>query len=392
MHVFSENTCTLHASFSVSARPPPDPMRRRWFLEEEDLPSQQDRAANLLGALAVGLNDRILAALEASLELLANSVAVLFAVDARPGLSIEEVRAPLGLTQTTAARLVAGLVSQGLMLREVHRGDARFVSLRTSELGRRRVLESEDRAVPAHPRAGRACPMVLDASAGPDGGAPARSTGETPRHVGPDLPVLQSCRLPRGPDRAMPGRPRGDDPRLPERSTLPTADGGRLYQERRIVDGADPPIELWLEPGGAAFRLPAGRRLEVLCRGDRHGHVELERLPEGHLALHAWPGAIFTVLEAGREIFVEERALSLSVGLGTTTRERVESIYGDFRRRREMFSHAGSDRGRSTVAAAATSRGPPGRTPCTPLRTAAGAPAPRTSGRSPPPATATSAA
>jgi hypothetical protein len=122
----------------------------------------------------------------------------------------------------------------------------------------------------------------------------------------------------------------------PSGPPLPRPDGGRVYQERRIVDGADPTVELWLEPGGAAFRLPAGRRLEVRCRGDRHGHVELERLAEGHIALHAWPGATFTVLEAGREIYLEERALSLSIGVGTTTRERVESIYGDFQRRRQM--------------------------------------------------------
>ena len=111
---------------------------------------------------------------------------------------------------------------------------------------------------------------------------------------------------------------------------------GRVYQDRRIIDGAEPPIELWLEPGGAAFRLQAGRRLEVLCRGTEHGHLEFERLPEGHIALYAWPGATFTVLEAGREIFVDERPLSLSMGRGTTTQERVKSVYGDFQRRRQM--------------------------------------------------------
>lgn len=311
-------------------------MRRRWFLEEEDLPSPQDRAANLLGALAVGLNDRILAALEASLELPANSVAVLFAVDARPGLSIEEIRAPLGLTQTTAARLVAGLVSQGLMLREVHRGDARSVSLRTSELGRRRVLRAKIarsqltrglvERVPWFwiPRLVRMAERLLEALA---------------KHPGTSDQICRFCNRAvcrvdsTAPCPVVLAATTHDCPSGPP---LSTADGVRVYQERRIVDGADPTIELWLEPGGTAFRLPAGRRLEVLCRGDRHGHVELERLPEGHLALHAWPGAIFTVLEAGREIFVEDRALSLSVGLGTTTRERVESIYGDFRRRREI--------------------------------------------------------
>ncbi len=311
-------------------------MRRRWFLEEEDLPSQQDRAANLLGALAVGLNDRILAALEASLELPANSVAVLFAVDAAPGLSIEEVRAPLGLTQTTAARLVGGLVSRGLMLREVHRGDARYVSLRTSELGRRRVLRAKIarsqltrelvERVPCFwiPRLIRMAERLLDALA---------------RHPGTSGQICRFCNRavcrvdPTAPCPVVLAATTHDCPSSP---AAPARDGGRLYQERRIVDGADPTIELWLEPGGAAFRLPAGRRLEVLCRGDRHGHVELERLPEGHIALHAWPGATFTVLEAGREIYLEERALSLSLGVGTTTRERVQSIYGDFQRRREI--------------------------------------------------------
>ncbi|MGZ6139093.1 MAG: MarR family winged helix-turn-helix transcriptional regulator [Myxococcaceae bacterium] len=311
-------------------------MRRRWFLEEEDLPSPQDRAANLLGALAVGLNDRILVALEASLELPANSIAVLFAVDSRPGMSIEEIRAPLGLTQTTAARLVAGLVSRGLMLREVHRGDVRSVSLRTSELGRRRVLRAKIarsqltrglvERVPWFwiPRLIRMAERLLEALA-----KDPSTSGQICRFCNRAV-----CRVdPTAPCPVVLAATTHDCPSSP---TVPAQDGGRLYQERRIVDGDDPTVELWLEPGGAAFRLPAGRRLEVLCRGDRHGHVELERLPEGHIALHAWPGATFTVLEAGREIYLEERALSLSMGVGTTTRERVESIYGDFQRRREM--------------------------------------------------------
>jgi len=102
------------------------------------------------------------------------------------------------------------------------------------------------------------------------------------------------------------------------------------------VEGQDPPIELWLEPGGAAFLLPARRRLEVICRGEKHGHLETERLPEGHIALYAWPGATFTVVEAGREIFVEERPLSLRTGTGKTMRERVQSLQGDFQRRRQQ--------------------------------------------------------
>jgi hypothetical protein len=108
-----------------------------------------------------------------------------------------------------------------------------------------------------------------------------------------------------------------------------------VYEDRRTIDGQDPPIELWLEPGGIAFRLDAHRRLEVVCRGPERGRLELERLHEGHLALFAWNHATFTVLEAGREIFVQERALSLEMARGETPRQRVETLHGDFARRRE---------------------------------------------------------
>jgi hypothetical protein len=63
--------------------------------------------------------------------------------------------------------------------------------------------------------------------------------------------------------------------------------------------------------------------------------MELERLPQGHLAVHAWNGATFTVLEAGREIFVQDRPLSLDMAAGETPRQRLESLHGDFAARRE---------------------------------------------------------
>lgn len=82
-------------------------------------------------------------------------------------------------------------------------------------------------------------------------------------------------------------------------------------------------------------RLPTGRSLEVICRGEQHGHLEVERLPEGHTAIYAWHGATFTVIEAGREIFVEERALTLITSTGQTTRESLEALQGDFAHRRQ---------------------------------------------------------
>jgi len=112
-------------------------------------------------------------------------------------------------------------------------------------------------------------------------------------------------------------------------------DAPRIHVDRRIVDGSHPPVELWLEPGAIAFRLDSARRLEVVCRGQERGRLELERLPEGHVTLYAWNGATFTVLEAGREIFTQDRLLSLSMAPGETPRERVEQMFGTFTRRRE---------------------------------------------------------
>jgi hypothetical protein len=101
------------------------------------------------------------------------------------------------------------------------------------------------------------------------------------------------------------------------------------YEDRRTIEGAEPPIQLWLEPSNLAFELGRGRRLEVLCQGPGLD-TEVERSPEGHLALDAREGATFTVLEAAREIVVEERPLGLRPPRGTSMRRRVESLFGGF--------------------------------------------------------------
>ena len=100
------------------------------------------------------------------------------------------------------------------------------------------------------------------------------------------------------------------------------------------IHGAEPPIELWLEPGEVVFRLDSRRRLVVVCRGPEGGRMELERLPEGHVALYAWHDATFTVLEADREVLRPARAMSLDIGQGKTPRDRVESLFGGFAERR----------------------------------------------------------
>ena len=70
------------------------------------------------------------------------------------------------------------------------------------------------------------------------------------------------------------------------------------------------------------------------CRGPWPGRIELEVSPDGHVALYAWERATFTVLEADREIFVEERPLGLRTPRGTSMRRRVESLFGRFEARR----------------------------------------------------------
>ena len=294
-----------------------------------------DRAANLLGALALGVTDRVASSMGAGGQRSASATAALQCIKQEPGLRVEDLRGPLGLSHGAVTRIVSLLLKDGLVLREENPRDRRSVRLRVSEQGRLQAArdslarskvmrELVDRLPrPRVPRLSRILERLLlvlaqDAS------------------VASKICRLCARRRCRGdPSAPCPvvlaatthDCPSGPPVRVPD---------GRVYQDRRIVDGAEPPIELWLEPGGAAFRLPAGRRLEVLCRGIEHGHLELERLPDGHVALYAWPGATFTVLEAGREIFVEERPLSLSMGQGTTTRERVESVYGEFQRRRQM--------------------------------------------------------
>jgi hypothetical protein len=113
-------------------------------------------------------------------------------------------------------------------------------------------------------------------------------------------------------------------------------DAPLIYSDRRTVSGAKPPVELWLEPGAIAFRLDSRRTIEVICRSAVRGRIGFEQHPEGHIALYAWEHATFTVLEHGREIFVQERPLSLSMAEGDTPRKRVEFIFGDFERRRAM--------------------------------------------------------
>jgi MarR family transcriptional regulator, negative regulator of the multidrug operon emrRAB len=71
------------------------------------------RLENLLGALAVGLSDSIGSAVEAAAGHTGAMGAALATLAQEPGLSIEQLRVPLGRTQSATVRVVDQLVAEG---------------------------------------------------------------------------------------------------------------------------------------------------------------------------------------------------------------------------------------------------------------------------------------
>jgi hypothetical protein len=122
------------------------------------------------------------------------------------------------------------------------------------------------------------------------------------------------------------------------RRMLPHSNGAPFLVVRRFVRSPMRPIELWLEPMGMMFRVAPGRELEVVCQGSTLGELEVERHPDGHLALYAWPGARFCVREGGQEVYAEpEIATEFPTRPGGTVREMIELMFGPFEERRLMF-------------------------------------------------------
>lgn len=116
-----------------------------------------------------------------------------------------------------------------------------------------------------------------------------------------------------------------------------------LCIRRQVVTSTVQPIELWLEPVGQMFRLPPGRELHVLCRSAASGELEEERHPDGHIALYAWPGARFSVLGAGVEVYSEPEGMpEFPTMPGGSVRQMLEMFFGDFETRRQSVSDAPS--------------------------------------------------
>ena len=265
----------------------------------------------------------------------AQGVAALQWIHRAPGVRNRDLAGVLRISSPAAAQLLARLESKGLVLRTRENRDRRETTLRLSELGVRRVVQAERaRAHLAQTLVDR-LPFVLRPRLIRITERLLTALVDTPRT---GLHVCRHCNW----------RVCREDPAAPCPVALRQAehtgssrtpydpDAPLLYQDRRTVHGAQPPIELWLEPGHIAFRLTADRRLEVVCRAPGPGRIQVEKSPEGNLALYAWEHGAFTVLEAGREVFVQERPLSLDMGQGGSPRERVESLFGDFARRRAI--------------------------------------------------------
>jgi DNA-binding MarR family transcriptional regulator len=95
-----------------------------------------DRTANLLGALALALADRMTAGFADADAAGPSRAAALLTLASFPGPSIEGLRCTLGLTHSATVRLVDGLAADGHVERKPA-ADRRAVSLRLTAAGKR---------------------------------------------------------------------------------------------------------------------------------------------------------------------------------------------------------------------------------------------------------------
>ena len=107
------------------------------------------RLENLLGALAVGLCDAITSAVETTTGHAGAMGAALATLAQEPGLGIEQLRVPLGRTQSATVRVVDRLVAEGYAERRPghdQRSVAVFLTAKGAEAASR-VLASREQAL-----------------------------------------------------------------------------------------------------------------------------------------------------------------------------------------------------------------------------------------------------
>ncbi|MFM8746989.1 MAG: MarR family winged helix-turn-helix transcriptional regulator [Aestuariivirga sp.] len=105
--------------------------------------------ANIVGALSVGLADRIVEETEALVGVGANASAALVLIGSRPDLTIDDLRHGMKLTHSATVRTVMRLNAAGLVEKRSGR-DGRSVYLRLNAKGRRdmnRALQLREKIV-----------------------------------------------------------------------------------------------------------------------------------------------------------------------------------------------------------------------------------------------------
>jgi DNA-binding MarR family transcriptional regulator len=101
------------------------------------------RTANLLGAFALAVADRVEAAAERAAARPIGEVAALVAIGNHPGQTIDALRLVIGLSHSAAVRLVDRLEAAGLVERRAGTG-GRSLALVLTDHGRRRKEEVLD--------------------------------------------------------------------------------------------------------------------------------------------------------------------------------------------------------------------------------------------------------
>jgi DNA-binding MarR family transcriptional regulator len=92
----------------------------------------QARTANLLGAAALAVSDRVLAEAHRKVGVSASGAAALVVASAGSGLSVSELGRRVGLSQSAAARMVDSLEQNGLLERRPRQGREVAVELTPS--------------------------------------------------------------------------------------------------------------------------------------------------------------------------------------------------------------------------------------------------------------------
>jgi len=94
-------------------------------------------AANILGALALLIQDRVQARWQEELDLSPMAAAALSQIEQEPGCTIDQVASRIGLSHSATVRVIDKLAERDLVTKDRARQDARAQSLKLTKAGKR---------------------------------------------------------------------------------------------------------------------------------------------------------------------------------------------------------------------------------------------------------------